>query len=298
MQIVCPHCSTSYEVNSTALGPEGRSVRCARCKEVWHAMPESSFAATADESYAEPSADAWDAAAGDGWEEASQAPTDEAAHTPMVESPPIADDGFAADAPSALEHAIDHDFGDVTDQPPRRTLSFGRKGYDKARVAALLPAWLDLTRFLPAKFRPNLGAVTIGMATLAVGLLVWRAEVVRAMPQTAAFFKVLGFGVNLRGLEFANVRVTTEAVNGAQVFVIEGDVVNITRKPLELPRLRFAVRDSKGHEVHAWNAVLEQPALGVNEKVAFRSRLATPPPDAREITARFFHRRDVGSGNS
>src|SRR5215510_12762155 len=40
MQIVCPNCATRYDVQPAAIGAEGRSVRCARCRTVWHATPE------------------------------------------------------------------------------------------------------------------------------------------------------------------------------------------------------------------------------------------------------------------
>ena len=39
MQIVCPQCTTSYRVAPAALGEAGRSVRCVRCQNVWHAVP-------------------------------------------------------------------------------------------------------------------------------------------------------------------------------------------------------------------------------------------------------------------
>src|SRR5947207_11239881 len=37
MLIVCPHCATSYDIKPSALGDEGRSVRCQRCQTVWFA---------------------------------------------------------------------------------------------------------------------------------------------------------------------------------------------------------------------------------------------------------------------
>ena len=40
MQIVCPHCTTSYAIKLETLGEAGRTVRCSRCKEVWLARPE------------------------------------------------------------------------------------------------------------------------------------------------------------------------------------------------------------------------------------------------------------------
>ena len=37
MLIVCPKCATSYQVEGPSLGRSGRSVRCARCRNVWFA---------------------------------------------------------------------------------------------------------------------------------------------------------------------------------------------------------------------------------------------------------------------
>ena len=45
MLIVCPNCQTSYDVAAGSVGAEGRSVRCVRCREVWHAMPAEEQAA-------------------------------------------------------------------------------------------------------------------------------------------------------------------------------------------------------------------------------------------------------------
>jgi len=133
------------------------------------------------------------------------------------------------------------------------------------------------------------------MAALAAGLLMWRPEIVRLIPQTALFYRMIGLEVNLRGLAIKDVKVTTETVDSKPVLVIEGDVVDIARKTVEVPRLRFIVRDAKGAEIYAWNTVLEQTALKPGEKARFRSRLAEPPPEARRIDVRFFNRHDLAT---
>jgi two-component system cell cycle response regulator CpdR len=112
------------------------------------------------------------------------------------------------------------------------------------------------------------------MGALVVALMIWRADVVRLLPQTAAFYQMVGLEVNLRGLSFKDVKVTSETVEGKQVLVIEGVIVGQAKKPVELPRLRFSVRDAQGAEIYAWNAVLEQPILKPGEKAWFKSRLA------------------------
>jgi len=39
MQLTCPNCSTRYILAASALGPEGRHVRCANCGNEWFAEP-------------------------------------------------------------------------------------------------------------------------------------------------------------------------------------------------------------------------------------------------------------------
>ena len=41
MILTCPACQTRYQVDAAKFPPQGRNVRCARCSEVWHAMPDA-----------------------------------------------------------------------------------------------------------------------------------------------------------------------------------------------------------------------------------------------------------------
>ena len=55
--------------------------------------------------------------------------------------------------------------------------------------------------------------------------MIWRADVVRLLPQTATFYKMVGLDVNLRGLAFKDIKITNETVDGKPVLVIEGVIV-------------------------------------------------------------------------
>jgi len=136
------------------------------------------------------------------------------------------------------------------------------------------------------------------MGALVLALVIWRADVVRLVPQAAAFYKLVGLEVNVRGLSFKDVKITTETMEGKPVLVIEGVIVGLARKPVELPRLRFSVRDAQGAEIYAWNALLEQAVLNPGERAWFKSRLASPPPEGRNIDVRFFSKRDIAGGNA
>jgi predicted Zn finger-like uncharacterized protein len=289
MHIVCPHCTTSYAIDLATLGGSGRTVRCSRCKEVWLARPEDvvEVAAAAPVTATTGSQDS----AADEWERMAAEGADEAQETPVVDSPSI-----SADWPTEAEAPVDWPSTDELDQARSPWLSRLRNVFSFRPKAANQAA----PRRLSGKALPfaALPIACAAMGALVLGLVIWRSDVVRLMPQTASFYKMVGLEVNLRGLTFKDVKITRETVEGKPVLVIEGVIVGETRKPVELPRLRFSVRDEQGTEVYAWNAVLEQAVLKPGERAWFKSRLASPPPEGRNIDVRFFNKRDIAGGST
>jgi predicted Zn finger-like uncharacterized protein len=292
MHIICPHCTTSYAIELATLGVTGRTVRCSRCKEVWLARPEDAtelVAAVPAMAEAGEQAGAPDAAAE--WEALARQQDDQDQETPVVDSPSISGDWPASadgesspqatDWPSMARH-------DIHDAAPKRRRMLWLRNLLKP------PARLST----PGKPFISLTTVCAAMGALVLALVIWRVDVVRLMPQTATFYRMVGLEVNMRGLTFKNVKVTTETVEGKPVLVIEGVIVGETRKAVELPRLRFSVRDAQGAEIYAWNAVLEQPVLKPGETAWFKSRLASPPPEGRNIDVRFFSKRDIAGGSA
>lgn len=308
MHIVCPHCTTSYAVDPANFPEAGRRVRCARCHEVWLAMPEELVSASASRQEMEQSGQ--DNGFGRTSEPTGDWQDDPAPH---VESPSISADWPDSEVSqpaaetdpywsSLAQQEVAGDSG-----PPKATRlkglnqslgkflpGFSGKSFGTSVAPLLKPA--NWAKALP-------GALTLPTACVALGamvfaLIAWRAEVVRVMPQTADFFKMAGMGVNLRGLAFEDLKISIETVNNKPVLLIEGALVDVARKAVEIPRLRFIVRDAKGKDIYAWNAVLEQPVLNPGEKAWFKTRLASPPAEGREIAVRFFHKLDLSSGGT
>jgi predicted Zn finger-like uncharacterized protein len=286
MHIVCPHCTTSYAINPATLGPGGRTVRCSRCKETWLAQSEDAIEMAAAMPAAMPnSAQSAPPAANDAaaeWE--ALAHEEEGQDAPVVDSPSISA-GWPAEA-EGLQPSGDSDWPPAARQDAEVPITTHRQ-----RLARLL----RLPSLPRIPFMPTVGLPTAcaAMGALILALLIWRAEIVRLLPQTATFYEMVGLEVNLRGLAFKDIKVSNEIVDGKPVLVIEGTIVGETGKPVELPRLRFSVRDAQGTEIYAWNAVLEQPALKPGERAYFKSRLASPPPEGRNIDVRFFNKRDL-----
>ena len=81
------------------------------------------------------------------------------------------------------------------------------------------------------------------------------------------------------------------------VLVVQGTIVSTAKRTVEVPRLRFAVRNASGNEIYSWTALPEpQPARRPARRSPFQSRLASPPPETRDVLVRFFNRHDLGVG--
>jgi hypothetical protein len=142
----------------------------------------------------------------------------------------------------------------------------------------------------------NLQSGILALIIVDAVLVGWRSDVVRILPQTASFYSMLGLSVNLRGLALDSVTTTTEQHEGVPILVVEGSVVNDSRKVIDVPRLKFVVRNSANEEVYSWTAVPPRATLPPGEAVSFRSRLASPPTDGRDVLVRFVTRHDFIAG--
>src|SRR5437870_2829527 len=181
MHIVCPHCTTSYAIKLASLGANGRTVRCSRCKETWMAHPEDAIEEAAMPAMAAASQADDQADLAEQWN--SYAKDDGAAETPVVESPSIASDWPAEDAheteddwPAAARSTEDDGIGEQH-QSWFRGL-FPRRGARVSRPSAAT-----------ARRKSSFGLATAcaAMGALVLALVIWRSDMVRLLPQTAAF---------------------------------------------------------------------------------------------------------------
>jgi predicted Zn finger-like uncharacterized protein len=313
MQIVCPNCTTPYQIADAAIGANGRSVRCVRCQTVWRtaapilaAQPdftpspaadgtEAAFqAAMAEDRAAEPSLDATapghapaDPSLDDlistdpSGEVTGGAPAEAIALAdipiPIEDAPPLVpehDDEQAAQ--TGMASLDDNGPPDIESVAARRARATARRRRSRVRVPLPL--------------------VIVALATLCAALLGWRKDVVRHAPQLASFYSAIGLPVNLRGLTFTDLKIGNEIHDGVPVLVVEGMIVSTVSKPVDVPRLRFALRNASEAEVYTWTAQPSQPVLGAFESMPFRSRLASPPAEGHDIQVRFFTRRDAVAG--
>jgi len=302
MLIVCPNCATSYQLEPSSLGATGRSVRCVRCKKVWFAANTEAMAAISLSHHQDLAALAGDEPPIGG---AHDAPAERLTEAPMDQ--PAEELDRDDRGPAALPAPRDYDVPTapvaVEDAPP---LAPG--GPENAPPAAAETVPEDIESVAARRIRrppprrksrwpvPGWGSAITLLIAVDIGLIAFRADIVRLAPQTASVYAAVGLEVNLRGLVFTQVVTRKETQDGVPVLVVEGVIKSASKQAANVPRLRFAVRNAKGQEIYNWTALPARNTIAPGTTIPFRSRLASPPPEAHGVLVRFFNRRDLIAG--
>lgn len=276
MLIVCPSCATSYRIDPSALGPSGRIVRCARCKATWFAgntEPEAELQVTA-------------AAVESG---AALAGQNESLHPSESEAP-----GTTTPESGGIIHA------DIDPQPARIDEAPSLvPSIDHAPLPDPEDADLDAdaesfaarrqrlqSRRKKARRSSRWTAIILLLVVFNLAMVGARNDVVRYLPQTAPLFAAIGLPVNLRQLTFEKVRISRDE-NGGDGLTITGTIASVADKAVKVPRLRFAARNASGQEIYTWTEAPAKAVLTPGERLDFRTRLAAPPDDAKDVLVRF-----------
>jgi predicted Zn finger-like uncharacterized protein len=304
MMITCTNCGTSYQVAAASLGPTGRSVRCARCKQTWFAANTEALADVAEGHRDDLTAlaeappvsasppEQHIAPAPDSSPETSPAHQAFGSETDM--SPPAWPDPEPAVKDQNQNENEDTSPPPVIDAPPLAPSEHAPTPAEDIESVAARRAQRQAAH--RRRWERSMWTSAI-LALVAVNLMLvgWRSNVVRWLPQTASLYAAIGLPVNLRGLVFANVTTERETHDGLDVLVVQGSIVNDFKRAAEVPRLRFSVRYQSGYEVYSWTALPTRNVLLPGESLPFSSRLASPPREGDRVEVRFFNRRDLGA---
>jgi predicted Zn finger-like uncharacterized protein len=323
MHIVCPNCAASYQVSASAIGAAGRSVRCVRCRSVWHQQPQAEVAPLAAvPPPLAPRGPVSEAIVAAFRSELGHEPPPPAADTaPPVETPAAAASENGDPAGPSLAQLIESPSDAATDTATEPELPAGAALPEIAIAAERAPPIAPQTPAADEEPQPSniesiaarrgrrsnarrrisvrsarTPAVILLLVGVVAALIAWRGSIVRHAPQMASLYGAIGLPVNLRGLNFTEVKVSRDIHDGVAVLVVEGSIVSAASKPVEVPRLRFAMRNEAGGEIYAWTAMPAREVLEPGETLAFRSRLASPPGEGRDVTVRFFNRLDAVAG--
>jgi len=316
MIIVCPNCSTRYEVAAQAIGDQGRSVQCANCQRSWRAqaLVEDDFSALLGDALNEPAKpkkpktkktaavdeDAMDVAFSaeeDNAAASSDSKERQKGELADDEDDPFGNDddgtvngrtavGSAIDAAQDVLNAINDDNEvELSSYAARRRQQIERM----KRSRRIAKRRREIARALPmAKLRRNVSFGALGASLLFIGILFgFSGRIVQLSPDMAGFYRLFGQTINVVGLEFVDVKTDRVWSDGHEVLTVRAKIENITGRMIYLPPIRVALLDEKGGMIYEWNttpglAVLE--AQGIFE---FKSELSSPPNDVRRVKLKF-----------
>ncbi len=296
MKIKCPDCSTSYDIKPEVLGAEGRSVKCARCGNRWFVAPEpeddEELPLDADAGSVDDDEASWEE------DEAEEARFENSDPEPEDDDEP--DDEADADAPPSRPAAkpqpvaTQSDDDEDEDRPApadietlakRPKIIVNPNKFKRNRLGAIVN-WL-----LRRNFRRITGVILFAasVAVCVVFILV-RDSVVKQAPDLASLFEAVGLDVNLRGLEFRDLRTFREIQEGQPTLVVEGSIRNIQAEETPVPAVRLSLRGGDLQEIYAWTVEPRTKVLKGLDETRFRTILTDPPSEAADIQVRFIDR--------
>ena len=202
---------------------------------------------------------------------------------PLPSTPPLKEEPAATTEPAA-----ETELPAATAEPEPKPARGARLVKDSGKGAKKPAAWRRIADWRVA---------TVAATALILGAGVHEREaVVRLLPQTAKIYAAAGFPVNLRGIEIRNVSSRLVVDNDEPVLVVDGDLVNVADRKVDVPRLHFALIGADGRQVYVWSAQADRANLQPGETLNFRRRLAAPPSDAKNVSVRFLTRSDITAG--
>lgn len=311
MQIACPACHTRYTVPDTAIGAQGRTVRCAKCRHSWYQPGHDEVADTAEEASAaqpaeaavpEPAAQAAEPAAqraepvaeavvadgdwADGnWSDGDRhapppTPRGWADHTDSRVTDPTDDaDARSFAAPPAEETVEPEPLIEEEPAPEGVRPAFATSGaepvdaeYEDLDRPEHAPRWKRL--LLICGILLVLAAALIYGAVRYFGAPAW-LPVGQTTFAPASEALVLDFP--------AEEQDRRELPNGRQLFAASGTITNTGSRTEHVPPVLVVLRDSQERIVYSWEMEPSQKELGPGESVKVSQMVTDVPRSARIV---------------
>jgi predicted Zn finger-like uncharacterized protein len=256
MIIACPACATRYVVPDSAVGPEGRTVRCAKCRHSWFQEPVSivPMAERPVETVAPP------------------APSGRTTETPARQT---------ADAPPSEEQAATPASAQEPDLPPPPP------AFD-APIAGLSEPARDDSHFEsapPFRRRRN----PLRMLTWAAGIF---AVLALALIGAVSYWgppdwvpidrPTFAMAPAQLQLDFpAEAQERRQLPNGTEYFGASGTITNTGAESQSVPPILIVLRDARDRIVYSWELQPPKRTLGPGESVTINEAVTDVPRSAR-----------------
>jgi predicted Zn finger-like uncharacterized protein len=278
MIIACPACATRYVVPDSAIGAEGRTVRCAKCRHSWFQEgPE--LAAVAPPPVAEPAAPA-------------SPPASPPASSPLREEPapaPVGEDGPPVPPPPPPA-AAGVAAGDVDSADPGEPAAPTVVEAEPAPVAEAEDYGEEVSAFdYEPPFRPRRNMVKVWtiaaalFAALALGTI--GAVSYWGLPDWVPISRPT-FAIEQPDLVLDFPRDQQERrtlPNGTEYFGASGTVKNVGRETRKVPSILIVLSDARDRIVYTWEIASPKPELAPGETVTINEAVTDIPKSARFV---------------
>ena len=265
MIISCPSCSARYAVDESKIGPRGRTVKCGKCGHTWTQTappPEETAAAPARE---EPR------------------PAPRASREDAVSDREIRDFRVSLDA--AVERDRMRESGEADEPATRR--SRRRGGRRASRGGSGVPAVRGRPSPWPARIAWLLLVAVLG--GIVGGGVAFRERIVEAWPPSERLYQTVGLmppPIEER-LGVRNVKHSYGSGDEATVLTVQGEIVNISDSPSDVPDLRILFLNNGGEVLKRVAVAAPEKRMLPGESVTFRTRIPSPPTEAKHIDVGF-----------
>jgi predicted Zn finger-like uncharacterized protein len=169
-------------------------------------------------------------------------------------------------------------------------------GLDPALVAAAMAGIDDTSLPRERPPRKRLSPVTLGWVALGLlialilgALILAPSAVTSVLPGASRLYALFGGGSSgeAAGLAFEGVRYGWTNEGGQTVLEVQGDVVNTSSSPVDVPTVVIALRDESGEEISEWTTEVGEQELAAGGHAPFLRQIPSPPSNVRSVKVRF-----------
>ncbi|WP_157969976.1 MJ0042-type zinc finger domain-containing protein [Pelagibacterium sediminicola] len=271
MIITCPNCQTRYRVASDALSAAGRQVQCATCAQMWMATP--SFP---------PPPDPFDDPDPDDDELGFRADDD----TLFGEA-----DETMLDAAFIAEEERENGPPEPPGDPPivRKRSGEGDGVLVRARMDELARRRNAAIRKLPmARFRRAARVVLVLIMVISVAAGIWlRTDIVRNYPEMDAFYRLLGLGTNVIGLQIGDLNILRTTRDGNPVILVHAEVSNTTAGLVPVPNVLVSLLGMDRQVIYEWSVTPSVRSILPGDVLSIDTQLTSPPAGVETVRLSF-----------